>query len=350
MKAQRYILASLLLFVCILGGCQKDDDNSNPELKITLEDVTDITETSFVINWTLSHSAIKSISIDVASNSSFSADVKTIVVANTASTSQKVDNLHGATTYYFRMLVTLDDGSTKTSYNKTAITSYASEAVEFYTSDGVRISGVISYLTGDRSKKPGIILLDGYTQSKTWVNTDIFLRFLASGNVCCVFDYRGHGNSGDWELPWTDDMPEVIKFVSIYALNDLIACHEYFSAHELVDSTRLALIGSSLGATESLNGNYLPGIKASVALSAFHVGLNTGQTHKGCFFIACEEDEQWYGNCSDLAESIYAAAAEPKKLLILPGESHGYQIIVRDNTGEVEQVVIDWVNDRMNDR
>lgn len=348
MKTQIVFLTLLMVSVFCFSGCQKDE--VEPELQITLKDVSDITETSFVINWALNRAALKSISIDVASNSSFSTDLKTIKVVNTANTSQKVDNLHGATTYYFRVHVTIDDGTKKTSYSKTATTNYTSEAVEFFTTDGIRISGIISYLTGDGSKKPGIILLDGYGQNKSWMDKDIFLRFLASGYVCCTFDWRGHGDSDDWVCYWTDNLDSLEIYVYTHALNDLKACHEYFKGHELVDPDRLALIGSSLGATESLNGNGLPGIKASVAMSGFTFGLHN-TTKKNVFLIACEEDNTWYGNCAELAQSIYNNAVEPKKLLILPGYLHGHKIFMMAKTGEeVKWEIIDWINERMNDR
>ena len=348
MKTQIAFLTLLLISIFCFSGCQKEE--TEPELKITLKDASDVTETSFVINWTLSHSTIKSISIDVASNGSFSADLQTIEVVNTANTSQKVDNLHGATTYYLRLNVTLDNGNKKTSYTKTASTGYISEVVEFFTTDGIRISGIISYLSGDRSKKPGIILLDGYGQTKDWMGRDIFLRFLTSGYVCCTFDWRGHGDSGDWITYWTENIDSLEKFVYTHALNDLKACHKYFKGHELVDPERLALIGSSLGATESLNGNGLPGIKASVAMSGFTFGLHNN-IRKNVFLIACEEDETWYGNCAELAQSIYNMAEEPKKLLILPGHEHGHQIFIKSKIGEeVKWEIIDWINKRMNDR
>lgn len=349
MKTQIVFLTLLMVSVFCFSGCQKDE--GEPELQITLEDASDITETSFVINWVLNRATIKSISIDVASNSSFSADLQTIEVVNTANTSQKVDNLHGATTYYLRLNVTLDDGSKKTSYPKTASTSYISETVEFFTTDGVRISGVISYLTGDGSKKPGIIFLDNYGLTNDWMDLDIFLRFLASGYVCCTFDYRGHGDSDDWKLYWTENMDSLEMFYYTHAWNDLKACHEYFKGHELVNPERLALIGSSMGAIQALSGNGLPGIKASVAMSGLKFGLHNS-TRKNVFLIACEEDYTNFGNCAELAQSIYDDAEEPKKLLILPGNEHGYQIFIKSGgIGEdVKWEIIDWINDRMNDR
>ena len=346
MKTLIAFLTLLMISIFYFSGCQKDENE--PELQITLKDASDITETSFVINWTLNRSAIKSISIDVSSDSIFSVDLKTIAVANTANTSQKVDGLHGATTYYLRLNVTLDDGIKKTSYTRAVSTGYTSEVVEAFTTDGIRIAGVISYLSGDRSKKSGLILLGEYSRPNHWNRKDFFKELLASGYVCYHFDWRGHGESGDWEMPQTTE--ELREFVSTHALNDLKACYEYFKGHELIDPDRLALIGSSLGATESLNGNSLPGLKASVAMSAFMFGLNEGHTHKNVFLIACEEDDNDIGNSAVLAQAIYDDAAEPKKLLILPGDEHGYDILKKSTGGYVKQEIIDWITIRLDDK
>ena len=346
MKTQIAFLTFLMISIFYFSGCQTDEPE--PELQITLKDASDITETSFVINWTLNRSAIKSISIDVSSNDSFSVDLKTIAVANTANTSQKVDCLHGATTYYIRLNVTLDDGVKKTSNTKDVSTRYTSELVKVFTIDGIKIGGEINYISGDRSKRPGVILMGSYSRPNTWMRKDFFKTLLASGYVCYVFDWRGHGMSGNWEMPQND--VELREFVSTHALNDLKACYEYFKGHELIDPDRLALIGCSLGATESLNGNYLPGIKASVAMSAFLFGLNTDHTHKNVFLIACEEDNTDIGNSVELAQLIYDVAAEPKKLLILPGSEHGYGVLDASPEVNVRQEILDWLTIRLDNK
>ncbi len=94
-------------------------------MKVTLNDPTNVTETSFTANWTVNKTNIQSCQVELSLQSDFSDILKTVTVSDPLKTSQLIDGLHGATNYYHRIKVTLDDGTTSgVSDSKKVATSF----------------------------------------------------------------------------------------------------------------------------------------------------------------------------------------------------------------------------------
>ena len=344
MKTLIFFFALLIISTNLFVGCSKNTDEPESGFKITVKDATNITETSFVAQWNLNQSDVKSITIDVANSDDFSDILKSVEVPDVTATSQLIDGLHGATKYYYRLKVKLPDDSNHKSATSTQITSYQKEEFTIYTTDSIKIVGDINYLSGNKTKKPTVILLGIYQLANSWKSHDIFLNLIAQDYACVVFNWRGHGNSGTWPFPQTS--AERDEFFSTHTLNDLIACYTYIKEHEIVDPSNLVLMGGSLGATHSLNGNEWEGVKASIALSPSRLGLGAG-SFTNVFILACTGD--YWGNIdfAEDAQIIYDWSTEPKKLLIMSGGGHGPEIL--DYEG-VNQQIMDWINERMGDR
>ena len=344
----QFLLVLVTGFIVCTVSCNQDDKNDDPEptLTIVLKDATNVTENSFTANWTVNRTGITITIIEVSVQSDFSSIMKTITVNPPSTTSQIIDGLNGATTYYFRVNITLDDGTSGISNSRDQLTYYHTEDVDVTTSDGLNIGGKICYLESISVKKPGVLLLGVMELSNLWKNEETFNKLVAAGYVCYIFDWRGHGQSDAFPLPQpTED--DIVYYIDNYYKLDLTACYNYLKNHPQVDSTKLALAGGSLGANMSLVGNSWNNIKASVALSASQAGLNLAQPLQNVLYIVCENDcSSIFNFCFvDHATQLYENnTIDPKKLVILPGDHHGLDVM---GLPGVSTEIVDWINARM---
>jgi pimeloyl-ACP methyl ester carboxylesterase len=111
-------------------------------------------------------------------------------------------------------------------------------------SAGYRLDGLLytpkNLAPGDR--RPGVVLLVGYTYLKTMVMPDIAKALNAAGYVALVFDYRGFGDS---EGPRHRLIPQE-------QVDDARAALTFLADQPQVDPARLAVAGISLGGAHAL--------------------------------------------------------------------------------------------------
>ncbi|ACL23521.1 alpha/beta fold hydrolase [Chloroflexus aggregans] len=132
------------------------------------------------------------------------------------------------------------------------------QRVQFY-SAGYRLDGLLytprSLPPGER--RPGVVLLVGYTYLKTMVMPDIAKVLNAAGYVVLVFDYRGFGES---EGPRGLLLP-------LEQVADARAALTFLGEQPTVDPERLALVGISLGGAHAITTAAVDErVKAAVAL------------------------------------------------------------------------------------
>jgi pimeloyl-ACP methyl ester carboxylesterase len=117
------------------------------------------------------------------------------------------------------------------------------QKISFY-SAGHRLDGLIytpkNLAPGER--RPGVVLLVGYTYLKTMVMPDIAKALNAAGYVALVFDYRGFGDS---EGPRHRLIPQE-------QVDDARAALTFLADQPQVDPTRLAVAGISLGGAHAV--------------------------------------------------------------------------------------------------
>lgn len=343
MKTHKMLALLCTLSLAIFFSCG-DKTDTTPDLNITVLDPTDMTESGFTAHWSINKTNITTLRIELAQNNDFAEIVKEISLNDPSQTSQWIDGLHGATKYYLRVIATLDDGTSGTSLNKTVQTSYQSEDANVITSDGIHIAGDLYYLNSNPAKSPAIILMGHMSIINMWKNDDVFLNLLAQGYVCYVFNYRGHGPSEYWDIISIETLEEIAEFVRDYASKDLEACYTYLRGHAKVDSTRIGLMGGSLGANESMIGNGWPGVKVSVGLTNSRVGLENTGILQNVLFVVSELDCNALFCFKDETEILYNNAAEPKKMIVIPGDFHGLDMLLDK---DLIQEILDWINARM---
>jgi pimeloyl-ACP methyl ester carboxylesterase len=118
------------------------------------------------------------------------------------------------------------------------------QKVGFY-SAGYRLDGLL-YTPKDLApgqRRPGVVLLVGYTYLKTMVMPDIAKALNAAGYVALVFDYRGFGDS---EGPRH-------RLIPLEQVDDARAALSFLADQPQVDPARLAVAGISLGGAHAIS-------------------------------------------------------------------------------------------------
>ncbi|GAB4425450.1 MAG: alpha/beta fold hydrolase [Chloroflexi bacterium OHK40] len=112
-------------------------------------------------------------------------------------------------------------------------------------SAGHRLDGLLYTPRGLQpgERRPGVVLLVGYTYLKTMVMPDIAKALNAAGYVALVFDYRGFGDS---EGPRG-------RLIPSEQVDDARAALTFLSDQPTVDPARLAVIGISLGGAHAVS-------------------------------------------------------------------------------------------------
>lgn len=126
-------------------------------------------------------------------------------------------------------------------------------------SEGHRLDGLLYTPRGlgPGERRPGVVLLVGYTYLKTMVMPDIAKALNAAGYVALVFDYRGFGDS---EGPRGRLIPHE-------QVADARAALTFLADQPTVDPERLAVAGVSLGGAHAVTTAALdPRVRAAVAL------------------------------------------------------------------------------------
>ncbi|MCX7792107.1 MAG: alpha/beta fold hydrolase [Chloroflexaceae bacterium] len=132
------------------------------------------------------------------------------------------------------------------------------QRVQFY-SAGYRLDGLLYTPRGlpAGERRPGVVLLVGYTYLKTMVMPDIAKVLNAAGYIALVFDYRGFGES---EGPRGRLLP-------LEQVADARAALTFLSEQPTVDPDRLAVVGISLGGAHAITTAAIDErVKAVVAL------------------------------------------------------------------------------------
>jgi hypothetical protein len=126
-------------------------------------------------------------------------------------------------------------------------------------SEGHRLDGLL-YSPRDMAageRRPGVVLLVGYTYLKTMVMPDIAKALNAAGYVALVFDYRGFGDSAGPRH----------RLIPLEQVADARAALTFLADQPHVDPARLAVAGISLGGAHAITTAALDRrVQAAIAL------------------------------------------------------------------------------------
>lgn len=339
-KSKIYLIVFLILSL-FLVACEKTQDEDVMSEKIILKEASNITETSFDINWTANVSGITSFVLELGETYPWRNPI--IIELNPFLNTYNIDQLNGASSYCYRLKADFSDGTSFTTPIKSTSTLFTTEVVNISTEDGLNLSGKLYYLDymTNAEPVPGVIFMHELgVFVNNWKSSMVVKSLMREGYVCLVFDFRGHGQSTPIE-----DLMTLVNDLSLVAM-DLTAAVEFMKDIERVHQDSLALVGASLGGIMAIAGNGFEEVISSVAISAPQNGiyeLFPEMTIKNVFYIAGENDFNPNTNTDFAADAqaMYDDSENPKKIIIVNGTAaHATELFMKDTLlFEIE----DWV-------
>ena len=210
--------------------------------------------------------------------------------------------------------------------------------VSFRTDDGIDIKGSMAIPERDNDKYPAVILIhEGESNRSEW--SGFFEKVSGEGFAVLSYDIRGHGSSNK-----VDDLDSLYNDPH-QAPRDLKAAITFLKLQPQVESSRLGIVGASLGGNLACVGKAEMEIKTAVVISAktsavFNLAGKDNLELKTVFYIASDGDEG--GQRTDWAEELHAKTSNPTKVKIVSDSSaHGVKIF--EDLPEVEEDILQWL-------
>jgi dienelactone hydrolase len=218
----------------------------------------------------------------------------------------------------------------------------AGKRSQFVTEDGVKIVGSVWMPEG--GKAPAVILLHMWRRDRTDWN-DFAETLLKNGYAVVSIDLRGHGESVNTDDGKTLNYKEFADEDCRDMVKDVVPVLRYLRDDRRVDSTKIAIIGASIGANMALRAAAAdPGIAAVVLLSP-------GKTYRGVtaetamidygkrpVLIAASEEDKYAATSSQRLKEL---AQGDSRLLIYKGVGHGTQML--DTEADIVEQIVNWL-------
>lgn len=336
-------LILILLILCNLS-CEQGDQSGIPTLEILKP--TEISETSFQLNWTVSDHNFQTLAIDLFLDKDMEVLHRHIEISDVAQQYQQFIDMRGATKYYYQISVIRDDEILLSSDRYGVETSYEIHSVTLVTSDGKNLTASLANLESNTGPQPGIILMHELgVFVNPWLDSYLLKLLVSDGYVCLSFFNRGHGTSS----PIEGDLMSLIEDKSLI-VKDLEAAISYMKNQSSVAPDSLGLIGASMGGIMALAGNGYDEVLTSVSLSAPAEGVYyifPDMTLTSTFYLAGELDIRPANNMDAPGDAslLFNATRAPRKLIIIPGTSdHGSSLLTRDSLNIAIQ---EWVRETL---
>jgi dienelactone hydrolase len=227
---------------------------------------------------------------------------------------------------------------------------YSTREVELFTEEGYRVAGTHYFIPDEQG--PGLFLLHMFGGKHT--DWESFLPIFKKTGVKSILavDLRGHGGSNikksvegisdsAGSINWRDFTEHDFKD----AVKDLDVAWDYLMKSPRTDSTRMGVIGASMGANyAAIFASDHPDVKSLVMLSpgVVYRGVECLKAverygARPVLLVASREDEYSANSCRKLKE---ISAGTPVHLEILKGSAHGTDLIEK-NPG-FKNFLSDW--------
>ncbi|MFA5405579.1 MAG: alpha/beta fold hydrolase [Ignavibacteria bacterium] len=219
------------------------------------------------------------------------------------------------------------------------------EDVIFNTSDNIKIKGTFYYNNIEVTKKePLVILAHQFMSNRSQWKEDFIDSLVSKRYKVIAYDVRNHGESGKA----VEDINDILTEKGNAAL-DIAAIINWAIKRTGIDSTRVAVVGTSVGASLGLYAKYFLGIKTVVCISIgkssfdeFTTGTDLTMTANirktnSAFFICGDKD----GSYTEDAKNIYTYYIdEPKDLKYFNSDKHGKDLI--NQYPDINKMILDW--------
>ncbi|MEO9965761.1 MAG: alpha/beta fold hydrolase [Reichenbachiella sp.] len=214
------------------------------------------------------------------------------------------------------------------------------EEVEFVTTDDIKISASYGLAKSTIPAAAIILIHQGGSSREEWFALDLVKDLLDNGFAILAYDVRTHGKSGKDQGNLTDLFGNPNR-----APLDLKAALDFLKSDTRVDSTRIGILGASIGANlacVAASSDSYP-VKSVVSISAKvtaieSLGTVKSPTLRNAFHIASAEEQN--GLRRGWAEELYANTSGHRAVHIADGRLHG-SYILRENS-PLQREVLAW--------
>ncbi|MCP4460154.1 MAG: hypothetical protein GY816_19335 [Cytophagales bacterium] len=209
------------------------------------------------------------------------------------------------------------------------------------TNDGWELIGDL-VLPNSEGSFPAVLLLNKAAGNRE-VYKNLTSHLAQRGIASLRLDLRGHGESINLgKFKPGEIHPDPIIWD---AEKDVIAAIQFLKSHALIDSTSLAIVGSSYSGEEMAEAGRLNGyVQAYAALSPGSFGdesiMRIDSSKIPWLFIVSKNDQY----LKEITKSVQENSQEVE-LIIVPGSKHASDIL-KDNIGIAERIAV-WLAEKL---
>ena len=206
-------------------------------------------------------------------------------------------------------------------------------------SSDVTLTGYMTTSEKTPAGSPGVLLVHQFMQSdQQWGQWPEEL--VSQGYRVLAFNLRGHGDSAPYD-------GELVGILSDPAAGpaDLRAALAYLVGDGQADPTRIAIVGTSIGANLAVEAAIAGLAKTYVSLSSRETAVEVfaGKAATGMssvFYLASENDSA--GTQATDAQTMFDATALPSDIKIYAGVAH-HGIAILENHSDSYGLIEDWL-------
>lgn len=220
------------------------------------------------------------------------------------------------------------------------------EDVVFSTADNLKIHGTYYYSNfGVTKKEPLVILIHQFMSDRNQWKQEFIDSLVGRKFKVVTYDIRGHGES--------DKVSEKLEDVLVAkgnAILDLEAVFNWAKSRTGIDSTRISVVGTSVGASLGLFSKHFLGSKTVVCISigkdtfesimtSADLSMTANIKKKNSVLFICGDKDGTYPEDS---KKIYTDYTDnPKELKFFNSDKHGKDLCVQ--FPEIKSLIIDWL-------
>lgn len=236
--------------------------------------------------------------------------------------------------------------STEKSTEKNLKKNVVKDEISLKASDGVQLSADYYYSESSKeTAQPLVVLIHQFRQSKSQWSEDFIDSLITAGYKVLAYDIRGHGNSekGNYDLAELLSDPDK-------APKDIEGIFKWAKEQKGIDSSRIAVIGTSIGGNLACFAKYNLGAKTIIAVSngadGFEKlnGIDPRMMGRvivritNVLFITGSKDGEHEKDARYLMDNYIG---DPKELTVIDSDKHGI-FLIREHPA-INSEILNWL-------
>jgi dienelactone hydrolase len=209
---------------------------------------------------------------------------------------------------------------------------FVKDEISLQAADGVQLSADYYYEEDKKEEsQPLVILIHQFRQNKEQWGNGFIDSLISAGYKVLAYDIRGHGNSSKVNYDLTDLLSDPDK-----APKDVDGVFKWAKEQKGIDSTRIAVIGTSIGGNLACYAKYSLSAKTVIAVSnganGFEKLNNIDPRMMGkllvratdVLIITGSKDGEHEKDAKYIMDNYIG---DPKELMIIDSDKHGIYLI-----------------------